>query len=362
MNTKICALSTEGVLELIKQYLFDKNVVAIPTETVYGLAAKLYPEAISKIFFVKQRPSDNPLIVHIYDRTYLDDLVIEITDTHKRLMDSFWPGPLTLLFKVKDSVPASVTAGLSTIAIRCPAHPITREILKHCGALAAPSANTSGRPSPTNAQHVFTDLNGKIPLIIDGGQCSVGLESTVCNPLSNPPLLLRPGFITLKQLQSIQGMENCVNKFEGKIAVSPGMKYKHYEPSIPVILVIAKNVDYTILKYAKEPFAIMRESSLPIALAPLNLSCIKGSTNKSTDICMDRVQTDSESYLKSPISGNVDILMKDMRVNLFEFLRILDGENEFPKKGSIVAFINPDGNDAIINRLSKASGLTLVEK
>ena len=361
MITKICTLTSEGVLELTKQLLFDKQVVAIPTETVYGLAAKLYPEALAKIFAVKQRPHDNPLIVHIYNTSELNDLVLEITNVQKSLMDKFWPGPLTILFRVKDSVPKIVTAGLDTIAIRCPAHPITREILKHCGALAAPSANTSGKPSPTSSHHVYTDLNGKIPLIIDGGPCSVGVESTVCNPISDPPLLLRPGFISLHELHQVKGMENCVAKFQGKVATSPGMKYKHYEPSVPVCLVISNSVDFSVLKFLKEPFAIMRDASLPISDTQLSFQSIKGDLGVAQPFSPKFQQTDSHSYLNDPIVGNVDITIADMRLNLFEFLRILDGENGFPKKASIVAFLNIKDNEDVYNRLSKAASYILKE-
>eukprot|EP00835_Amoeboradix_gromovi_P000952 NODE_36_length_31474_cov_0.342438.p8 type:complete len:362 gc:universal NODE_36_length_31474_cov_0.342438:30240-31325(+) len=359
MITKISLISDKGLMDLTKQYLFEKQLVAIPTETVYGLAAKLEVEAISKIFEVKKRPMDNPLIVHIYDRTELTCLVTEITETQTLLMDRFWPGPLTLLFNVKKAVPKIITAGLDTIAIRCPAHPVTREILKNCGPLAAPSANLSGKPSPTTAQHVFTDLEGKIPLIIDGGPCSVGLESSVCNPLTDPPCLLRPGVITLSQLRQIKGMENCVSKFEGKMAMAPGMKYKHYEPTIPVILVVADFIDYSVLKNVAQPFAIIRDATLPITNDELHYQCIKGCIADISQT-FELSKSDSVQYLNQPIAGNVEISISDMRSSLFQFLRILDGENNFPKKACIVAYLRPENNEDLYNRLSKASSLILI--
>ncbi|MBE6911510.1 MAG: threonylcarbamoyl-AMP synthase [Ruminococcaceae bacterium] len=224
--------------------LSNGEVVAIPTETVYGLAANAFdPNAIEKIFKAKGRPSDNPLIVHISDFSDLSKLVSEIPESAITLAENFWPGALTMIMKKSDKVPYEVTAGLSTVAIRFPSHKYARAIIDAAGVpLAAPSANLSGKPSPTSADHVFRDMEGRIPMIIDGGDCEIGLESTVIDLTGDIPTLLRPGGVTLKQLRSVLG-EVAVNpkileevSDDEKVA-SPGMKYKHYAPSAPVTII-----------------------------------------------------------------------------------------------------------------------------
>ncbi len=216
----------------------DGEVVAIPTETVYGLGANaLDTNAVKKIFAAKGRPGDNPLIVHIAHMDELSALIAcSLTDAMLAVMDAFWPGPLTLIFKKSDRVPFEVTAGLETVAIRMPDHEVAKEIISLSGCpIAAPSANKSGRPSPTSAAHVYDDLNGEIPLIIDGGQCQVGLESTVLDMTGDLPRILRPGGVTLEMLEFVLGevlLDDsilCALK-EGEQARSPGMKYKHYAP------------------------------------------------------------------------------------------------------------------------------------
>ena len=220
------------------------KLVAFPTETVYGLGANaLNREAVLSIFSAKGRPADNPLIVHIHDRSQLDDLC-SIPPLAGRLMDAFWPGPLTMLFVKKSAVPPEVTAGLPTVAIRMPSHPVAVALLKACGLpVAAPSANNSGRPSPTTAAHVLEDMNGKIPLILDGGPCDVGLESTVLDLCHNQPTILRPGGVTKEMLESELGHEVLLAGSilrplgESEPALSPGMRYKHYAPKGTVTLV-----------------------------------------------------------------------------------------------------------------------------
>ena len=219
-------------------------LVAFPTETVYGLGANAMDKnAVLSIFSAKGRPADNPLIVHIHDRFQLEPLCT-IPDHAEALMDAFWPGPLTLLFKKKPAVPAEVTAGLPTVAIRMPSHPVARRMLQVCDLpVAAPSANSSGRPSPTTSEHVLEDMNGKIPLIIDGGMCDVGLESTVLDLCHGQPVILRPGGITREMITDVLG---CDVELAGSIlrplgdnepALSPGMRYKHYAPKAIVTLV-----------------------------------------------------------------------------------------------------------------------------
>lgn len=236
--------SDPSSLRLASDLLKQGQLVAFPTETVYGLGADaLNPDAVRSIFSAKGRPADNPLIVHIHHRDQLLPLC-EIPDRAPLLMNAFWPGPLTILFPRRPAVPDVVTAGLPTVAIRMPSHPVAAELLKTCGLpVAAPSANRSGRPSPTTARHVMDDMNGIIPLILDGGACEVGLESTVVDLCHGKPVILRPGGITREMLEEVLDEEVLL---AGSIlrplqpdekALSPGMRYRHYAPAGTVTLV-----------------------------------------------------------------------------------------------------------------------------
>ena len=245
MNMKTLSLSpSPEAYRLASELLSRGELVAFPTETVYGLGANaLNQKAVLSIFEAKGRPADNPLIVHIYDRHQLDNICI-VPAMASRLMDAFWPGPLTLLFEKKPLIPAEVTAGLPTVAVRMPSHPVAAAMLKACGLpVAAPSANSSGRPSPTTAAHVLEDMNGRIPLILDGGMCDVGLESTVLDLCHGQPTILRPGGITKEMLQQELGQEVLLAGSilrplgEHEVALSPGMRYRHYAPKASVTLV-----------------------------------------------------------------------------------------------------------------------------
>ncbi len=220
------------------------GLVAIPTETVYGLAANaLDGKAVSKIFKAKGRPMDNPLIVHVSCVEEIYNLVSHFPPQAKELADKFWPGPLTIILKRSDIIPKEVSAGLNTVAVRIPNNIVTRELIKVAGLpLAAPSANVSGSPSPTNVNHVLNDLNGKIDAALDGGSCEVGLESTVITLASQVPTLLRPGGVTVEELRSVLGNVKVDKAVTDKIdfsetVSSPGMKYKHYSPKTKVIIV-----------------------------------------------------------------------------------------------------------------------------
>lgn len=244
-NTKILSDDDKNI-DLAVRALKDGEVVAMPTETVYGLAANAFDvPAIRKIFKAKGRPQDNPLIVHISDIDMLKNLTTEISSTAKKIIGRFWPGPLTVIFPKSESVPLSVTAGLNTVAVRFPSHPVANKLIKSCGfPLAAPSANISGKPSPTTAYHVFDDMDGKIPYIIDGGACEVGLESTVIALNGNDVCILRPGEITKEDLMEVTPMvfiDKAVTSElkSDKQAASPGMKYKHYSPRASVTLIDA---------------------------------------------------------------------------------------------------------------------------
>lgn len=220
------------------ELLRNGELVAFPTETVYGLGANaLDPEAAARIYAAKGRPSDNPLIVHIADAAQADELA-EVSETARRLMEAFWPGPLTLVLPARPCVPKVVTGGLDTVGIRMPAHPAALLMLRQAGLpVAAPSANLSGRPSPTTADHVWEDLHGRIPLIIDGGAAISGLESTVLDLASPVPAILRPGVITAEALADIiPGLSEETRLPDGGVARAPGMKYRHYAPRAEVVL------------------------------------------------------------------------------------------------------------------------------
>lgn len=256
---------TQKDINIAGEILKNGGLVGIPTETVYGLAADaLNGEAVADIFKAKGRPMDNPLIVHIADVKDIErfKLVSEFSDKAKALADAFWPGPLTIIMPKGNIIPDEVSAGLDTVAIRYPEHRVAQAIIKAADTpLAAPSANLSGSPSPTKAAHVISDLGGKIEAVVDGGTCQVGLESTVITVVGDMPRILRPGGVTLEQIESIIGAvqvdKAVLNKLdEGAKAASPGMKYKHYAPKAKVVLLrgsnkafrdyVNKNADYNV--------------------------------------------------------------------------------------------------------------------
>ncbi len=235
--------------------LREGGLVGIPTETVYGLGANgLDPQAVARIFAAKGRPQDNPLILHIPEASWLERYCQSIPERAWALAEAFWPGPLTLILPRKPEVPDAVTAGLDTVGMRCPAHPLCRAIIRLAGVpVAAPSGNTSGRPSPTTAQHMLEDMDGKIDAIVDGGPCTVGVESTILDLTETTPRLLRPGGITLEQLKSVLGevaVDPAVTRLmgAGEKPKAPGMKYRHYAPKAPVTVVAggpAKSAAYS---------------------------------------------------------------------------------------------------------------------
>lgn len=252
MNT-VLLKDTDEDIKKAAEIIKNGGLVGMPTETVYGLGANaLNPKAVLDIFKAKGRPADNPLIVHISDVSQIEkfSLAEEIPENAKILAEKFWPGPLTMIVKKGKAVPDEVSAGLDTVAIRFPSHPVAQKLISFAGLpVAAPSANLSGSPSPTTPQHVMRDLKGKIPAIIDGGICNVGLESTVITLTENPPRLLRPGGITLEQLRDALGevaLDDAVlHKLkEGRRAASPGMKYKHYAPKANVTILKGANRDF----------------------------------------------------------------------------------------------------------------------
>ncbi|UFT98958.1 threonylcarbamoyl-AMP synthase [Radiobacillus kanasensis] len=228
-------------IQLASELLKQGEVVAFPTETVYGLGADARnQEAVAKIFKAKGRPSDNPLIVHVANREQMKQYVTQIPDVAHRLIERFTPGPLTIILESNQTLAKNVTAGLSTVGIRIPDHPVALALLQACNLpLAAPSANQSGKPSPTTANHVYEDLNGRIAALLDGGPTSVGVESTVIDCTGEIPVILRPGGITKEDIESLIGpvMVDPGLADESLRPRSPGMKYTHYAPEVPLYLV-----------------------------------------------------------------------------------------------------------------------------
>ncbi len=261
METILLHGEQEKELEKAAQLLRAGETVAFPTETVYGLGANaLDTDAVRKIYEAKGRPSDNPLIVHIYDTKQLAELTDNVPELAQKLMDAFWPGPLTLIFKKREgAVPACVTGGLDTVAVRMPNHPMALNLLRLTGLpVAAPSANLSGKPSPTAVSHVQHDLDGRIAAIVSGGKCAVGVESTVLDVSGAVPVILRPGGVTKEQLEEVTGGPvRYAAPFASaeETPRAPGMKYTHYAPDAPVYICtgtpeeIAAKIDEALLPY-----------------------------------------------------------------------------------------------------------------
>ena len=242
INTEIIREINSSNIKKAAEIIKKGGTVIFPTETVYGLGANgLDEEACKKIFQAKGRPSDNPLILHISSMEQLDKIVKEIPESARKLADKFWPGPLTIIFEKSPIVGDIISAGLNTVAVRMPNNEIALELIRLSGCpIAAPSANTSGKPSPTNVDHVIEDMNGRVDMIIDGGQCNIGLESTVLDLTGDCPTILRPGGVTKEQIQEVLG--SCeydiylIKSDENIVPKSPGQKYRHYSPKAELIL------------------------------------------------------------------------------------------------------------------------------
>ena len=224
------------MLDRYVNLLKSGEVVAFPTETVYGLGADAKdPDAIKKVFEIKGRPSDNPLIIHVSDKKQVEDFASKISDDARKLMDAFWPGPLTLIFKKKPEVLDLITAGLDTVALRWPKHPLSQQLIALAGPMVAPSANSSGKPSPTKAEHVKEDFGDDFP-VVDAGETEIGLESTVLDISSEPYTIYRPGAISADEITEVIGKEVFQGSGSSKdeAAKSPGTKYSHYTPEAKV--------------------------------------------------------------------------------------------------------------------------------
>jgi len=350
LDTKILKIDTsmpgwESQLSPAAQVLKSGGLVAFPTETVYGLGANaLDEEAVKRIYVAKGRPSDNPLIVHIADVEAVKTLTDRIPKSVPLLMDAFWPGPLTLVMPKSEKVPSVITAGLDTVGIRMPAHPIALALIKQAGIpIAAPSANSSGKPSPTMAKHVIEDLSGKVDMIIDGGNTDVGVESTVLDTTSEPPVILRPGGVSYEQLRELLGQvdtDRTVSMADcGNITPkAPGMKYRHYAPKASLLL-LQGPAERLVAEISRRAGLYIREgSSVGILATDETVSLYEPSIHSSCIIL-------SLGSRKKPES---------LAANLFRRLR------EFDEKGvKVILAEAPDINGigrAVMNRLLKASG------
>lgn len=344
MQTKILKLDPDNInrtnIESAAALIRAGELVAFPTETVYGLGADaLHPEASKKIYAAKGRPSDNPLIVHISKFEDLISIAKEVPEQAKKLSDAFWPGPLTMVVWKNGNVPYETTGGMDTVAIRMPNHPVALRLIEESGCLiAAPSANTSGKPSPTEASHVALDMDGRIPMILDGGPVGIGIESTIVDLTEDIPMILRPGYITQEMIEEVLGEE--VRMDPGLIAAdstkkpkAPGMKYKHYAPKADLVLVEGetdKVVD-TINRLAAEKQA-----------------CGKTVGIISTDETKDNYRAD---YVVS-IGARAD--EDAIARHLYKILREFDDFNVDAIYSE--SFATPRIGQAIMNRLLKAAG------
>ncbi len=330
---------TEENIKIAGKALQNGELVAIPTETVYGLAANaLKPESVTEIFSAKGRPQDNPLIIHISKKEDCEKYAKNISDKAKKLMDKFWPGPLTIVLEAKDIIPSVVTAGLNTVAIRCPENEIARKLIEASGVpLAAPSANISGKPSPTSAKHVFHDLNGKIPYIIDGGMCNIGVESTVVTLATNKPILLRPGKISREEIEKVIGdidiSEAVFHKMSDDFkAQSPGMKYRHYAPNAKIIVVDGEDED--VIRYISH-----------------NVADVDGI------LCFDGDENKFEKGLIISIGDKNDPM--SLSHNLFDALRKFDAANV--SKIYARCCLSSGEYLGVYNRLMKAAGYNIIK-
>ena len=344
MQTIISKIDSNDIdkneLKKHSELLKNGETVIFLTETVYGLGANALDEnAVKKIYEAKGRPSDNPLIVHIHNKDLIYDLAKDIDDKAKKVIDKFWPGPLTVILKKNDKVPKTTTGGLDTVAIRMPKNDIALELLRECNLpIAAPSANISGKPSPTNGKHVVDSMNGRVAGIIIGDDCDYGLESTVVDFTEEIPMILRPGSITKKDLENVIGKveidPSLLNHEDNKKAKAPGMKYKHYSPDAEVFIVSGKNDD---------------------VIEKINSLIDENDKNglKSGVLCLEK---NKKKYKGKVISLGENF--KEVGRNLFNSLITMDNE-----KINVVyseEFLDNEVGMAIINRLLKSSGYKVI--
>ena len=341
MQTQVISAASADCAEAAAKIIKEGGLVAIPTETVYGLGADgLNPEAVAKIFQVKGRPQDNPLILHVADPAQIDMLCHDVPQSAYRLAEAFWPGPLTMVLPARDVVPKCTTAGLPTVAVRCPDSAITREIIRLSGVpIAAPSANISGKPSTTTAQHVLDDHNGKIPLIVDGDSCRVGVESTIVDLTEDRPRLLRPGGITPEQLTEVLGdlvVDKAVTAQIDTDAVvkAPGMKYRHYAPQCQVVIVSGSRE--TAAAYIRSRFTpgdrvLCFREELPLyeGCAPLSYGQEADAASLSAGLFAALRELDDPAvqkvYARCPVGGGIAYAVQN-RLKKAAAFQIIDAE------------------------------------
>ncbi len=333
------------------------GLVAFPTETVYGLGANgLDPNAAKKIYAAKGRPSDNPLILHICRLSELSELAEEIPEAAIKLAQRFWPGPLTMIFKKKPIVPDAVTGGLDTVAVRMPDHPVAKELIMLSGCpIAAPSANISGRPSPVTAEHVAEDLEGKVDLILDGGKCSVGIESTIVDVTEDIPVILRPGHITLKDLEDVLGevridpavsgimsdKDRCspeeTHEHGDAVPRAPGMKYTHYAPKGELLIISGSREK--VRDYIKKSVSSLKERGV-----------------RTWVIASEETRSFYPEENVLVMGSLTDI--SSMEKELFKTLRYLDQEN-----AEVIfseSFYTDENAMGLMNRMLKAAGHRII--
>lgn len=350
MKTQIMKLSETGtaVYEQAADILKNGGLVAFPTETVYGLGGNaLDPEASRKIYVAKGRPSDNPLIVHVADAEAVKPLVEEVPEHARRLMEAFWPGPLTIILKASPMVPRETTGGLATVALRMPDHPAALALLRAANLpVAAPSANTSGRPSPTKAEHVVEDLDGRIEMIIDGGEVGIGVESTIVDMTGETPQILRPGYITKSMLEGVLGevrIDPAIARInEGQMIrgdeppKAPGMKYRHYAPKAPLTLV--QGTDEGVVKKLQELALLARSQGLRVGV-----------------ICADDAQLEPYADVIYHVGSRENRLEQARKI--YDVLRQCDADRlDVIYADDFGLELDMDLGYAVQNRLMKAAG------
>lgn len=329
----------EMTLEEAGRILRNGGLVAFPTETVYGLGGDaLNPESSSKIYAAKGRPSDNPLIVHIAHTEDLSKVASVVPELAYKLADRFWPGPLTMILPKADCIPKQTTGGLDTVAVRLPSNGVARALIDASGCfIAAPSANLSGRPSPTSASHVYEDFDGRIEMILDGGDVAIGLESTIVDLTCNPPMLLRPGYITADMLAQVCGEVSAdvtmMSVAPGQAPKAPGMKYRHYAPKGSLAIVEGQQEE--VVRYINEQLSKeMSEGRKTGVIATSETASLY-----KADLVMDAGSRDCEEQIAH---------------NLYRILREFDEQNIEVMYSE--AFGEAGICQAITNRLLKAAG------
>lgn len=343
MKTLLLPASATGTAETAAQILRSGGLVAIPTETVYGLGADgLNESAVAKIFEAKGRPQDNPLILHVDSPAQIERFCHHIPPAAYALAAAFWPGPLTMVLPARDTVPRRTTAGLSTVAVRCPDSDITRQIIRLTGSpIAAPSANLSGKPSTTTAQHVLHDHDGRIDAIVDGGPCRVGVESTIVDLTEERPRLLRPGGVTPEQLMELLG-DLVVDKAvtaqlaTDAVAKAPGMKYRHYAPDCAIAIVTGpreKAAAYIRAKYRPGDRVLCFQEELPLyaGCAPIAYGKESDAATLSAGLFAALRELDDPSigcvYARCPVGGGIAYAVQN-RLKKAAAFQIVDAEAE----------------------------------